>query len=195
MSFWDDIGDALDFEKFQLGEWWDMIKEDPERLLFPSADPLSADISGSIMGKDYEPMVNTWGGPTGATFEAAEAEGIDTGMAQDIHEVAEGIAKAYTLNWGMDKLGAQFETGEGESKFDADTIQKGFQSFANSMAQQQAEQDKPMEVPPPMEQGQPVPSLPQEAPGMAVAAPGTALIPEPSLPPERVKEETFPRRA
>ena len=204
MGFWDDIGESLKFEKFQLSEWWDNIKENPEQMILGANDPLGAEIWGGITGKDYEPQVNLWGGPTGATFEKAEAEGIDTERAQQIHEVAEGIAKAYTLNWGLDKMGAAFQTEGGESKFDADTIRQGFQQFQNSMAQQQqAELDKEMKVPPPMQQGAPPGETfgPPPAPGMAVAPPGAAIIPEPApaIPAERPDIEaippgTFPRR-
>jgi len=208
MSFWDDIGESLDFEVFQLDKWWEMIKEDPERLLMGSADPLGAELWGGVTGKDYEPMVNVWGGPTEETFAEAGEAGIDTGTAEDIHAIAEGIAQAYTLNWGLGEMGAMFEGAEGGAggaegaeggakggkKIDADMLKQGFQQFASSMQQQQAEQDKPMEVPPPTQQGEPVSTFETPAPGLAVAAPGTAVIPEPSLPPEPVPEETFPRR-
>jgi hypothetical protein len=193
MSFWDDIGDALKFEKFQLEEWWDGIKENPEQLLLGAADPVGAELWGGITGKDYQPMVSEWGGPTEETFAKAEAEGIDTESAGKIHEVAEGIAQAYAMDWGFGELG-EFMGGK---DVDPDMFKQGYQQFQNSMQQQQqAELDKPMDVPPPGQQPPPPGQTfgPPPAPGMAVAPPGTAILPEPSLPPEPVQQETFPRR-
>lgn len=99
------LGDALDFEKFQLGEWWKAIKDDPERLFLGALTPAGSELWGGITGNDYEPLTNWFGGPTGETYDKAQAEGIDTGSAEGVHAIAQAIAASYAGGYGADKLG------------------------------------------------------------------------------------------
>lgn len=101
MSFFSDL---LDFEKFQLGDWWDKIKDNPEQLLIGAGDPFSAGLWSGITGKDYEPFVNALGGPmggdtlgigSGGVYDRAQAAGVDTGAATKMHDAAEVIASYY----------------------------------------------------------------------------------------------------
>jgi len=110
---------ALDFERFQLGRWWDQIKDNPEQMLLGAATPVGAQLWGGLLGKDYEPLVNMWGGPTDSTWNAAAEQGVDSGDARNAHAVAEGIAKLYTANYfGGDPsglLGGQQQTPDNTS--------------------------------------------------------------------------------
>ena len=121
------FGDALEFEKFQLGDWWDKIKENPEQLLIGAGDPISAGLWGSILGKEYEPFVNVLGGPYGGShkwatgtgegggvYERAEQAGIDTSAAGGIHDIAEVIAATMALTGGGSGWGGGGFGGGGE---------------------------------------------------------------------------------
>ena len=107
------FGESLEFEKFQLGDWWDKIKENPEQLLIGAGDPISAGLWGSILDKEYEPFVNVLGGPyggqdkwssglgeAGGVYRRARESGLDTSSAEGIHDIAEVIAATMALTGG-----------------------------------------------------------------------------------------------
>lgn len=121
------LSDALSFEKFQLGEWWDRIKDNPETLLLGAADPFGAKLWGGILGKDIEPLVNEFGGPTDSTFQGAKDAGINTGTAQGAHDVAQGVASIYAGNYFGNQLG-----------FDPSGLLGGGQQPADNTAHAQA---------------------------------------------------------
>lgn len=108
------LSDALSFERFQLGDWWDKIKDNPEQLLIGAGDPFSAALWGGITGKDYEPFVNALGGPQGSGFlglgenggvyERAQNAGINTDTAGGLHNAAELVAASYAGGYGSGQL-------------------------------------------------------------------------------------------
>ena len=105
------LSDAFDFEKFALGDIWDRIKDNPEQLLLGAATPVGAELWGGLLGKDFEPFVNEFGGPTDSTIQNAQASGVDTGSAQGLHNVAEGVASIYAGNYFGNQLGGFDPTG------------------------------------------------------------------------------------
>lgn len=82
----------LDFEKFQLKDWWKKIKDNPEQMLLGAATPVGAKVWGGITGKDYDPLVNEFGGPTESTFKKAQDAGINTNDSEQSHKYAKIIA-------------------------------------------------------------------------------------------------------
>lgn len=88
-------GNIVDFEKSQLSDWWSKFKNDPTQLLIGAGDPFSAKMWSGITGKDYEPYVNQYGGPTNQAYESAERKGIDTSDSRGSHAVAQTIASLY----------------------------------------------------------------------------------------------------
>ena len=112
------FGDSLEFEKFQLGDWWDKIKDNPEQLILGAGDPISAGLWGSILDKEYEPFVNVLGGPYGGSgkwssglgegggvYERARDAGIDTSSAAGIHDIAEVVAGTMAGYYGGQAAG------------------------------------------------------------------------------------------
>ncbi len=115
MSFFDRLGKAFTsvahFENFNAKWIVDLIKADPERITQIALDPLAwtpigSKVWGTLLGEDYEPLLNQWGGAAEGAYEAAEAEGIDTGPGRAAHSVAEVIASFYAGGYGMSQLGA-----------------------------------------------------------------------------------------
>lgn len=110
------LGDIFDFEFFNLKDMWKKIKKDPERLFLGAADPFSSEMWGKILGKDYEPIVDQFGGPYGGSwismggntnqgvYGRAEQAGIDTNDARNVHNVAHVIAALMAGNYGLGKL-------------------------------------------------------------------------------------------
>jgi len=88
------LGDNLDFEKFNLGKIWDNIKSNPLQAALGAEDPLSAKVWNGVLGTNWQPSVDQMGGPTGATFNAAQRAGINTGPASTMHDIAHAIAGA-----------------------------------------------------------------------------------------------------
>jgi len=82
----------LDFELFNAGHMAQQALKNPDQMLLGAADPLGAKVWSGITGKDYEPIVNQWGGASDGAYEAAEATGINTGSARGAHQVAQTIA-------------------------------------------------------------------------------------------------------
>lgn len=85
----------LDFEMFNAGHMLKQGLKNPDQLLLGAADPLGAKLWGGITGKDYQPIVNQFGGATDSAYQAAEAKGINTGAAKGMHNVAQSIASIY----------------------------------------------------------------------------------------------------
>jgi len=115
------LSDMWDFESFQLSEWWDRAKEDPEQLLLGAWDPLQTKILETITGNKYEPYVNQLGGPmgsghaglgSGGIYDRAEAEGIDTSWSATSHDIAEIVATWYAAG----ALGGLGGAGEGAAE-------------------------------------------------------------------------------
>ena len=94
----------LKFEKSNLKYMFDLIKKDPERLLIGAIDPLSTGLWNTILGKDYDPIVDQLGGATKGSYQFAEARGIDTGPGQTMQGVAHLIAAFYAGNYGVSKF-------------------------------------------------------------------------------------------
>jgi len=129
MSFWDDVGDALEFEQFQLGDWWEQIKEDPERIFIGAIDPISSDVWGFALGKDYEPMINQWGGATNKRFVRFEEEGGNAEPAMFMHDTAKSIAKSYAAAYAG---GAGADYGESAGWYDSSVtpyVEQGLQGM------------------------------------------------------------------
>ena len=96
---------ALRFEKENLKHMVGLIKKDPERLLIGAIDPFSTKLWSKILGKDYEPIINQFGGPTEGAFARAEAKGVNIGPASAMHKTAQLIAAFYAGSYGLEKLG------------------------------------------------------------------------------------------
>jgi len=135
--------DQIEFERFQLDKWKDMIKEDPERIFIGAMfAPGGEQVWGKALGKDYEPSVNLWGGPRGRTFEEAEAEGIDTSASRGMHSLAEGIAKMYAFNWATGAI-----QGFGQNQgWDPKYVEKGIEYGKKLWDAQEASEGPPEEV-------------------------------------------------
>lgn len=58
-------------------------------------DPIHTKLSNKVLGTNYKPWVNQLGGATEETFADAEAKGMDTGTARDLHKVAAAVAAYY----------------------------------------------------------------------------------------------------
>lgn len=99
------IGDVFDFEKFNLGNIGKKIAKNPEQLLIGAGDPLTAGVWNGVLGTDYKPLVNEWGGATDDTYQKAQENGINTGPGKSMHGLAQGIAGLFAGNYGAGKLG------------------------------------------------------------------------------------------
>lgn len=131
MSFWDDVKSTFDFEKFQIEDVWEQIKEDPERVFIGAMEPFSSKLWSGITGKDYEPLMNQWGGPTEERFGRARDAGIDTGPSEGGHEIAQSIAQSYALGYGGEQAGA-FAEGQGASPEVGSGIEQGIKQIGGA---------------------------------------------------------------
>jgi hypothetical protein len=111
------LGDNFGFESFQLKDWWNKAKENPEQLLLGAGDPLSAKMWSKITGKNYEPFVDQMGGPygghtisafganDGGVYGRANAAGINTKAAGGVHDGAHVLAALFAGGSGMGAMG------------------------------------------------------------------------------------------
>lgn len=86
---------ALKFESFNVKNIIKDIAKNPQRLLTGAVDPLGTKITNKVFGTKYDPVVNQLGGATEKRFRDAEARGLDTGLARDLHKVAGLVAGFY----------------------------------------------------------------------------------------------------
>lgn len=102
MSF---LSNVFKFEKNNASYMLDGIKEDPERIFLGAADPLSSKFWGKVLGKDYEPLVDQWGGASEGSYKDAEEKGIDTKDGGFMHKVARTIASYFALQAAGNAMG------------------------------------------------------------------------------------------
>lgn len=89
------FGDAIDFERYNIGQAWDKLMEHPERAFLGALDPFSSKVWGTVLGQDYEPLMSQTGAPTEDTYRGAEERGINTGAGRAGHTVASTIASFF----------------------------------------------------------------------------------------------------
>lgn len=96
-GFFEKVGNMLEFEWDHLGNIFKDFGKNPERIFLGAADPLSSKLWGGITGKDYDPIVNEWGGATEDRFNDYERRhGVGSlGYAREGHQVAQTIAGMY----------------------------------------------------------------------------------------------------
>lgn len=100
------FGDLIEFEDMQLKEWGRMLKENPEQALLGGLTPFGAKAWSKVTGKDYEPFVNMWGGPTEEMYLKAAEKGIDVEDIAKSHQIAQMVASWYAGGYGAQQLGA-----------------------------------------------------------------------------------------
>lgn len=104
-EYFDNISD---FEMSQLSDWGQKFKRNPEQLFLGAGDPLSAKMWNGILGTDYTPYVNQWGGPTKESYQSAEEKGVDTSNSQGSHAVAQAVASYFAGGAAGDAAGPMF---------------------------------------------------------------------------------------
>lgn len=107
------VGDVFNFEKFNLGNIGKKISKNPEQLLIGAGDPFSAGVWSKVTGKDYEPLVNQWGGATDDTYQKAQESGINTGPGKSMHGIAQAIAGTFAGGYGAGQAGGLLGQGGG----------------------------------------------------------------------------------
>jgi hypothetical protein len=110
MSF---LSNVFKFEKHNFGYMLDGIKEDPERILIGAADPFSTKVWNKVLGKDYKPLVDQWGGASEESYKQAEEKGIDTKAGGAVHSVARVIAAIFAMNAAGSAMGGGAEAAGG----------------------------------------------------------------------------------
>jgi hypothetical protein len=117
MSF---LGNLGSFEAFNLKGMLNQVKDNPARLFYGSADPLSTKVWNKILGTDDKPLIDQWGGAAKHRYQEAEDAGIDTSAGRTGHNVAKTIASFYAGGYGADKAGGLLGSGGGGSATWAD---------------------------------------------------------------------------
>lgn len=101
----DFLHDVGEFEKFNLQEMLRKVRKNPEQLLLGAADPLGADTWSNITGKEYDPIVDQWGGAAKDTYRRAAQEGINVGPGATMHGIARSIAGMYAAGAASNAAG------------------------------------------------------------------------------------------
>lgn len=121
------LGDVLGFEKFNLGGIKDKLTDDKGwlRVLVGAIDPASTKVWNKVLGQDWEPMVNQWGGASSDTYDKANAAGINTGPGKSMHQLAQAIAGTIAGGYGASQLGGLFGSGGGAGSGGLQTLGEG----------------------------------------------------------------------
>ena len=109
------FGDVLKFEKFNLHDIAQKLKKNPERLALGALDPFSSNIWGKVLGKNYEPAVDQFGGAYGGApitlgdtgqgvYGRARAAGVPTGPGSQMHDIAHAITALFAGGYGASQL-------------------------------------------------------------------------------------------
>jgi hypothetical protein len=89
------FSDALKFESWRGKQFWDAIRDDPQRLFTGAFDPIGTSIYNGITGDNLEPLGNQLGAPTEDQYARAEARGMNTSGARTMNDAAQVIAAIY----------------------------------------------------------------------------------------------------
>lgn len=99
------LGDWLDFAKFNVSDQWRKVKEDPERPFIGAMDQAGSKVWGTLLGKDYEPMTDWYGGAPFQTYDRAKAQGINTKPFGTGQNIANAITSLFVGGYGAEQLG------------------------------------------------------------------------------------------
>lgn len=91
----DAVSDVVKFQSNAGQDARDLYAKDPERIFLGANTPLESELWGTILGKDYEPTVDMYGGTTQHNSETAAARGINTGPGEAMHNIARAITTFY----------------------------------------------------------------------------------------------------
>lgn len=86
------FSDLTKGNKHWFSEQWKAVKKDPERLLLGAMTPVGTKLWNGVLDKDWDPVMDAWGGPSAHVYKSGEAQGIDMGAAHNSHRVARIIA-------------------------------------------------------------------------------------------------------
>lgn len=107
------FGDVFSFEGNKLGNMWDKYQQDPERLFLGINTPFESKVWGSVLGKDYTPTVDMYGGATPDDISSAKAKGINTGPSESLHGIARGVVNAFAGGAAAGAMGGGASAGGG----------------------------------------------------------------------------------
>jgi|JI10StandDraft_1071094.scaffolds.fasta_scaffold179900_2 hypothetical protein len=99
------LSNILSFEKVNIGGILGKLADNPERALIGAIDPFSSKVWSGVTGKDYQPLVDQWGGATPDTYAKAKALGIDTSSSRTMQDLATAIAAYEAGSYGAGQLG------------------------------------------------------------------------------------------
>lgn len=100
-----DLGDIFNFQKYLGKDVFKKWKDNPERAVLGINTPLESKLWGGILGKNYEPTIDMFGGNTENQARGATASGINTGPGEKVHDVARAIASIIAGGYGAGQLG------------------------------------------------------------------------------------------
>lgn len=89
------LGNLGKFELFNLKGTANQVKDNPLRLFYGSADPISTKFWNKVLNRDDKPLIDQWGGAPKHRYEEAEEAGIDTGAGRTAHNIAKTVASMY----------------------------------------------------------------------------------------------------
>lgn len=98
----------LNFGKNIFKAW----EDDPERFFLGANTPLESELWGEVLGKDYEPTTNMYGGPTERDYQTAAAKGIDTSGAGVLQSAIETAINMYAGQYFAQAPWAQGAAGQ-----------------------------------------------------------------------------------
>lgn len=75
-----------------FSEQWKAVKDNPERLFLGAMDPVGTKLWNEVAGKDWDPVVDAWGGPSAQVYKSGEAKGLDMDASHNSHRVARVVA-------------------------------------------------------------------------------------------------------
>jgi hypothetical protein len=85
------LKDLIDFENFFSEEFFKDILKHPQKLIF-GVDPLGVEIGNLILGRDDKSLINQLGSPSSDIQRQAREKGIDTGLANTLHDTGDVVA-------------------------------------------------------------------------------------------------------
>lgn len=111
----DFLNNTIDFDKSQLSDWFKKFKSNPIQAAVGSMDAGGTKVWNAVLGTDWEPYVNSAGGPTREAYQSAANKGIDTTGPAAMHQIAGTIASAIAGGGLSGAIGGTLGTSAGTS--------------------------------------------------------------------------------
>jgi len=109
------VSDIVAFQGSALEDTIKKVGDNPLQAAAGAMDPFSAGVFNAVLGTEWTPAVDQWGGTTQENVKNAKAKGINTTPGEGAQNLARAVATAYGVNYAYGAAGGSAAASGGSS--------------------------------------------------------------------------------